>query len=60
MKCPYCPTDLGSKKSITAIHGNLLCNDCADKQYTEQELRDFSELVNPVDIGIKPERRTNK
>ena len=54
MKCPYCQTDLGSKKSITAIHGTLLCNDCADKQYSEQELMDFSEWVSPADIGILP------
>ena len=53
MKCPYCQTDLGSKKSITAIHGTLLCNDCADQQYSEQELMDFSEWVSPADIGIE-------
>ena len=53
MKCPYCQTYLGSKKSITAIHGTLLCNSCAAKKYSARKLQECAEEVVPADIGIE-------
>ena len=55
MKCPYCDTDLGKEETITAIQGLLMCNDCAKKTYSKEDLGTLSETIIPEDIGIYPE-----
>ena len=55
MRCAYCATDLGKEETITAIQGLLLCNDCAKKTYSKEDLDTLSETVIPEDIGIYPD-----
>lgn len=52
MKCPHCNKSLGNCETITAIMGELLCNRCASKHYTKQELLELSERIVPKDIGL--------
>ena len=54
MRC-QCDKDMGAENTITAIDGILLCNRCATKTYTPDDLLERSEEIVPSDIGIEKE-----
>lgn len=57
MNCIICKKPLHAEETITAILGQVMCNDCASKQYNPEDLADFGEQVVPEDVGIMcPER----
>lgn len=53
-RCKGCGDDLGTKATITAIFGEVMCNRCAHVKYSERKLAACAEEVVPGDIGIKP------
>lgn len=51
--CKGCGTELGNKFTITAILGEILCNDCASVKYSKRKLEACAEHIVPGDIGIE-------
>lgn len=52
--CSVCGKELARRKTIWAVEGSLYCSrKCVKHNYTDLQIAEIAEEVNPIDIGIE-------